>query len=72
MDTGKVVVIALSVVVVGFLVMLLYHDATTPTFKLYKDEWECSKAHTSLRPQSVGKTVILMQQRVCDEYVRLK
>jgi hypothetical protein len=57
--------------IVGFL-YIIFESATSPTFSLVKSEWQCTASHTHLRPQPTGKTVMIVQENVCDKYERVK
>jgi len=49
---------------------MLYDLSSAETFSLRKDEWACTRNHTTYMPQVVGKATVLMPRTVCDQYER--
>lgn len=66
------VCLAVAVCVCLFVGYALYCAVTAESFKLRKDSWVCTKSHSSVRFQLVGKTVIAIPETVCDQWTRSK
>jgi hypothetical protein len=46
-------------------------EATTPYILLQKDRWRCAHSHTVLTPIVTGKTVTVISEQLCDNYVEI-
>lgn len=70
MDGIQALIIACGVALLLFLGGMVLHRANSPTFNLYKDDWQCVKTHNSVRFQPVGKVMVPITDKICDQYNR--
>jgi hypothetical protein len=63
--------VPVMVIIIAAVLWGAHIDSQRPSIMLKKKDWRCTQYKTRMRPQQMGKVLIMIPTEVCVEYRRI-